>query len=139
MNQADISLLRDTLAYSDVVVNTVSTITIDAVALGKPVVNVAFDLHDRNYHRSVRRYFSLVHIRLIVKSGASRLAGSFDELVSLTTRYLVNPELEREERARFAEEMCYKVDGKSAERISAYLLDALDGELLTNETAAAGR
>jgi hypothetical protein len=139
MDQADMRLLRDTLAYSDVVINTVSTISIDAVALDRPVINIAFDLHERDYHGSVTRYFDWVHVQLIVKSKATKLAGSLDELVSQTKRYLDDPELEREERARFAESMCYKVDGNSAERISSFLLAALDGELVTNETAAAGR
>jgi hypothetical protein len=136
MDQGDMRLLRDTLAYSDVVINTGSTITIDAVALDKPVVNIAFDLHERNYHKSVRRYFSMIHIQLIVKSGASKLAGSLDELVSLTARYLAHPELEREARARFAEAMCYRLDGKSAERISAYLLEALDGKPVQEEAGS---
>ena len=128
MDQADMRQLRDTLASSDVVINTVSTITIDAVALDRPVVNIAFDLHEGDYQKSVRRYFNWVHIQLILKSSASKLAGSFDELVSLITRYLANPELEREERARFAENMCYRLDGKSAERIASFLLDALDNK-----------
>ncbi|NQW22633.1 MAG: CDP-glycerol glycerophosphotransferase family protein [SAR202 cluster bacterium] len=139
MDQTDIRLLRDALAYSDLVINTASTITIDAVALDRPVINIAFDLHERNYHESVRRYFDWVHVQLIVKSGATRLAGSFDELVNLTSRYLAGPALEREERARFAESMCYKMDGKSADRISSFLLAALNAELVTNETAAADR
>jgi CDP-glycerol glycerophosphotransferase (TagB/SpsB family) len=127
MDQADLRSLRDTLLYSDVVVNTVSTITIDAVALNRPVINIAFDLTEKDFQRSVRRYFSWVHIQLIVRSGASKLADSFDSLVGLITRYLENPDLEQEQRTRFAEAMCYRVDGKSADRISSFLLEALDG------------
>jgi len=118
--------LRDTLVHTDVVVNTASTMTIDAAALDRPVVNIAFDLDEKAYDLSVRRYFDWVHIQPIVKSGASRLAGSFDELMALVLRYLDNPGLEREQRAQLREAMCYKIDGKSAQRVADYLLRALD-------------
>ena len=68
----------------------------------------------------------MVHYKPFVRSQATKLAGSFEELVTLTRRYLENPDLEREQRSNLAETMCYKVDGKSAERISSYLLDVLD-------------
>jgi len=129
MDKDDLDLLRDTLAYSDVVVNTASTISIDAIALGKPVVNIAFDLYEQGYYRSVKRIFNTIHFQLVVNSKSSKLAESVDELVSLTQRYLANPELEQTERTAFAEAMCHKVDGKSAERIASFLLDALDGKI----------
>jgi len=125
MDGVDLRLLRDSIACSDVVINAASTITIDAAALDKPVVNIDFDLHERSYYRSVRKYYNTVHFRRVVESGASRLACSFDELVTLVRRYLANPELEREQRARLVETMCYKVDGKSADRIAEYILEAL--------------
>ena len=130
MDDADLRLLRDTLAYSDVVVNTASTISIDAIALDKPVVNIAFDIQERDYYRSVRQYFDRIHFQHVVKSGASKLAGSLDELVTLVQRYLDNPELEREQRSCFAETMCHRVDGNSAERIASFLLEELDGQIV---------
>ena len=139
MDKGDLDLLRDTLAFSDVVVNTASTISIDAISLDKPVVNIAFDLHEREYFRSVRQYFNRVHFQLVVKSGASKLAGSFDELVSHVRRYLANPELEPEQRACFAETMCHKVDGRSAERIASFLLQELDGEIAREGSVEARR
>jgi len=126
MEQSDLNLLRDTLAFTDVLVNTASTISIDAAALDRPVVNINFDHHETDYIHSVRRYFDMVHYRPFVGSKATSLAGSFEEMLAMIHRYLDNPELEREERANLAETMCYKVDGKSAERISSFLLDALD-------------
>jgi hypothetical protein len=139
MDQSDLRLLRDTLAYSDVLVNTASTITIDAIALDKPVVNIAFDLHETDYNRSVRRYFNMVHYQPFVNSGASKLAGSFDELVTFIQRYLGNPEFEREQRASLAATMGYRVDGKSTECIASFLLGALEGKLVRDPGMTARR
>ena len=139
MNQSDLGQLRDTLAYSDVVVNIASTITIDAIALDRPVVNVTFDLQERDYFLSAKRWFNQIHFQAVVESGASKLASSFDELVALTRRYLANPDLEREQRASLAEAMCHRVDGKSAERIAWFLLEALDGKIARNEGMTAKR
>ena len=126
MEQADLVLLRDTTAYCDTAINTASTMTIDAVALDKPVVNIAFDLRPRGYYQSCRRFYGFVHYQPIIESGAAKLATSFEELVTLLHRYLDNPGLECEERARLREIMCYKVDGKSAERIADLLLKELE-------------
>ena len=135
--QSDLHQLRNTLAYTDVTINTASTISIDAAALDRPVVNINFDLRARDYIHSVRRYFDMVHQRPFVASQATKLAGSFDELVAFTMRYLKNPELERKERASLTETMCYKVDGKSAERISSFLLDALSAATGAEQAVAA--
>jgi CDP-glycerol glycerophosphotransferase (TagB/SpsB family) len=138
MEQSDLRLLRDTLAYTDVLVNTASTISIDAAALDKPVVNIKFDLHKTDYIHSVRRYFDMVHYKPFVGSQATCLATSFDEMLTMIERYLDNSEFEHEQRYQLAKTMCYKVDGKSAERISSYLLDALYGKPIPKEVAAAG-
>ena len=137
MDKGDLDLLRDTLAYSDVVINTASTISIDAIALDKPVVNIAFDLYEQNYYRSVKRIFNTIHFQLVVKSKASKLADSVEHLVSLTQRYLANPDLEHEHRVEFSEAMCHKVDGKSAERLASFLLESLDGKIARPEGVVA--
>ena len=138
MEQSDLLLLRDTLSFTDVLVNTASTISIDAAALDKPVVNIKFDLHEKDYIHSVRRYFDMVHYKPFIGSQATKIATSFDEMLAFIQRYLKDPTLEREQRANLAETMCYKVDGKSAERIASFLLAALDSELSNPEATTAG-
>lgn len=119
--------LRDALLHSDVVVNTCSTMSLDAVAMDRPVVNIAFDLEPKGYYRSSRRYYDFDHFRPIVESGATRIAASFEEFVSMIRRYLDNPKLDLLERARLRETMCYKVDGQSARRVAQCILRGLEG------------
>ena len=45
--------------------------------------------------------------------------------MSLTERYLDSPELEGPQRARLRDMLCYKVDGRSAERVAHNLLARL--------------
>ncbi len=122
----DIELLRKTLKYAAVVVNTFSTITIDSAAAGTPVVTAAFDGRPRDYYDSVRRIMDRPHFRPVVESRATAFANDPDELVGHVLRYIENPELHRVERKQLAESMCFRVDGRSAERIATYLQETLD-------------
>jgi len=118
--------LRDTLYHTNVVVNTCSTMSLDAIALDRPVVNIAFDLEPKEYYRSTRRYYDFDHFQSIRRSGATKIAGNFDEFVSMILGYLDNPELESLERQRLRDTHCYKVDGQSGQRMVDYLLHRLD-------------
>jgi CDP-glycerol glycerophosphotransferase (TagB/SpsB family) len=129
--------LRDTLLHSDVVLNTASTMSLDAIAMDKPVVNIAFDLEPKGYYKSCRRYYDFDHYQPIVESGATRIAKSFDEFVSLIMRYLDNPGLESLERSRLRNTMCYKLDGRSVQRVADSLFCILDEKPLSIITGQA--
>ena len=126
LDPAFIAEMRDTFLYADVVINTCSTMTLDAIAMDRPVVNIAFDLEPKGYYKSSRRYYDLDHFQPIIKLGATRIASSFEELVSMNLRYLDNRELESLERRRLRETMCYRLDGQSGQRVANYLLHWLD-------------
>lgn len=118
INPDFITELRDTLFHSDVTVNTCSTTSLDAVAMDKPVVNIAFDLKPREYYKSCKRYYDFAHFQPILNSGATKLASSFDEYVNLIFRYLDNSDLEKKQRRTLREIMCYKIDGQSSLRVA---------------------
>jgi CDP-glycerol glycerophosphotransferase (TagB/SpsB family) len=120
--------LRDALEYTDVVVNTASTMTLDAVAMGKPVVNMAIDLAPYAYERSTKRFYDVDSFIPVVNSKATRIVTSVDELVSNVIRYLDDPALEANERASLRELLCFRVDGRSAERMADFLNRALEQE-----------
>lgn len=130
LDPAFLTDLRDTLLHCDVVTNTASTMSLDAVAMDKPVVNIAFDLESRGYYKSCRRYYDFDHLQPILQSGATRTAAGFDDFLSLIQRYLGDPGLESLERASLRETMCYKIDGQSAGRAAEYLLRVLDHQTL---------
>ena len=121
-----INELRDTLFHSDVVINTCSSISLDATAMNKPVINIGFDLEQKEYLFSIKRYYDFNHFKPVVETGATKLALCFNELIHFILRYLNNPELENEERAQLRHNMCYKVDGQSSKRIADTFIRQLD-------------
>lgn len=126
--KSDMDHLADSIYYSAVTINTCSTMSIDAAAFDKPIVNIAFDgSKKRPFHDSVRRFYepSHAHYQPIVKSGGVRVAYNMEELIKYIKMYLENPSLDKEGRKRIINEQCWKLDGKSGERIGKYLLNNL--------------
>jgi len=97
---SELQVLAAMLRYCDVCVNTASTMTLDAFANHKPVVNVAYDGRMKlPYLQSVRRYYDYHHYAPIANSGGVSMAYSPKELVAMISESLVNPQrlnLERE-------------------------------------------
>lgn len=126
-NREDMYGLAELMNYSDVVVNVASTITIDAACFDTPVVNIAFDGYSkRDYMNSCRRYYDYDHYRNILKTKGVRVAYSVEELTNLVNLYLKDPELDREGRRKIVDEQCWRLDGKSGERIANCILNYLD-------------
>jgi hypothetical protein len=108
------------LYHAALVVNVASTITLDAVAFDKPIVNPTFDGYPKaqaNVH-PLRLFYESDHYRGIIKTGATKLANSEKELRAHIVRYIHHPEYESQERARLRERFCYRVDGKSGQRLA---------------------
>lgn len=118
--------LADTLYHSAVAVSTASSISIDAAAVGTPVVGVRFDVGgDRPYERSVRRYFDFTHQANLVRSGGLRLASDMSELMDAVASYVNDPSLDSEARRKMVEEQTYRLDGQAGQRVADAVLDAL--------------
>jgi hypothetical protein len=118
--------LANTLVHSDVVVNVASTIAIEAAICDTPVVNLAFDgEQERPYLDSAARYYDYTHYKPLVKLGAVRVAGSPELMLERVRAYLDDPSLDRAGRARAVETLCFRADGRSAERVAAFVLHEL--------------
>jgi CDP-glycerol glycerophosphotransferase (TagB/SpsB family) len=118
--------LADTLRHSDVIVNVASTIAIEAAIFDTPVVNIAFDGETASpFAKSARRYYRFTHYQNITRHNAVRVAESGGELVDQVARYLGDPALDRNGRARVVAEQCQFTDGRSAERAAQSILDEL--------------
>lgn len=116
--------LADLLYHSDVVVAFASTLAIDAVVFDKPVVFIGFDgTPGRPYWQSLRRFYDYDHQKSILETGGVRLARTMEELVRLVKVYLDNPRLDEGGRKRIVEERCWKLDGRSSERLADAILN----------------
>ena len=118
--------LADTLRHADVVINTASSISIAAAAVGTPVVCVDFDARPGlPYHESITRFYAFTHQRPIADSGGVARVCSVDALVAAVRRYLEDPSLDRDGRARLVREQCHALDGRAGERVGRAMLEML--------------
>jgi hypothetical protein len=117
-----VRLMRD----ADVVINTASTLIIDAAVLDRPVISIAYDpLGDLPYNRSVRRYYDYTHMAHVIRAGAMQLANSPSELRAKIVSYLEHPEQDREGRRRIVEQQFGRVDGRSANRVAQQVVSTV--------------
>ena len=119
--------LADTLFHAAVVASTASSISIDAAAVGTPVIGVRFDAGDSAppYERSVRRFFDFTHQANLVRSGGLRLVSDMSAFVEAVARYVEDPALDSAARGRMVEEQALRIDGAAGKRVGATVLDAL--------------
>ena len=117
--------LADLLYHSDVVVAFASTLAIDAAVLGKPGVLIGFDGALRPYWQSLRQYYDYDHQRYLVDTGGVKLATDMNNFLKYIKDYLNNPNLDKKERETITDSFCWKMDGKSGERVANVLIDEL--------------
>lgn len=114
------------LVCTDVAINVASTVTLDAVALDIPAINIAFDGYtQKEFVESNARAFMSTHLKFIPKSGGVKMIKSADDLIKSINTYLDNPKLDSAGRKKIVAEHCGKLDGKVGERIGRYILDFL--------------
>jgi hypothetical protein len=110
MENIDIKNLYYTLKFSDLIINYSSTITLEALACGTPVINIAFP------KEMARRHYEFSHYLPIVNSGAVPLAHSINELNTTISNYLLNRDINLEQRKELVSSFFYKTDGASSVR-----------------------
>lgn len=120
--------LANSLFHSDVTVNTMSTITLDAVSFDKPVVLIAHDGNDRAfpYWQALRRTYDETHYRDIINSGCARVGNTMHETVQAIRDYLADSQRDSDPRERLRKEYLFGVDGKAGARIAAAILKNLE-------------
>lgn len=109
----DIKVQVNSIAHADVTINLWSTMTLDACALDRPVVNVAFEDTRGSPHD---------HYECVGELGSARVASNVDELVREVARYLEDPTLESQNRGRLLDLQCGRVDGRASVRAAERLL-----------------
>lgn len=123
----DVRLLENSLAYSDVVINTYSTLAIDAAAFDKPVIGVRFDADPKTPpENSVLKIGDMHdHYRELEEVGGIRLVKNMDELISAINFYLERPEADRDGRKKMLETQIEFTDGQNGKRAAEFILQEL--------------
>jgi hypothetical protein len=105
-----------TLKYSACTINLLTTMMIEAVIIDTPAVNIGF-APDEKFDRFIKARHSL-HFQYVVNQKAIRTVKTETELIEAINEYLANPKLDSQERKKFAEDFCYKLDGRAHKRIA---------------------
>lgn len=124
--EEDMHYMADSIVHASVVLNFASTVTVDAAALDRPVINIAFDGYaPKETPFSLRTIYRVQHFKSVLASGGTVLAKSPDDFIAAINRYLENPAADKEGRMRMVREQCYRLDGKSSDRIARSILSIL--------------
>ncbi|MBP9748878.1 hypothetical protein KBD18_01605, partial [Patescibacteria group bacterium] len=123
---ADVRHLANSLAHSAVVVNTASTLSIEAAFFDRPIVLIGYDGKQQIPSRdSVARFYQRDHYQRIVVSGGATLVVSAEAFRETIRAYLKNPSQDAAGRARIVSEQCWRVDGQAGHRVAATLISHL--------------
>lgn len=126
MDASDLKHLRNTLKHMSVLICYASSMSIDGVIFGKPVININFELEPlESLSKPATFYYGLTHYKEALATGGIKLVGSKKELISAVKAYLGNSLLDENERARLVNEQCKFTDGMSGKRIGELVLSQL--------------
>ncbi|NKB76637.1 MAG: hypothetical protein GKR96_06200 [Gammaproteobacteria bacterium] len=113
----NIALLASTLFHADIVIATQGSVSLDAVAFDKCVINIAFDGNlEKSYADSVSRWYEMDHYRPVVESGGVKIIRDFDELDQSIPTYLKNPSKDKDAREKLRCLELEPFDGRSSYR-----------------------
>lgn len=119
-------LYLNVMRYSAMVLAVYSTVFLESAVFDRPLVAAPFDgWNKRPLYRSIRRFEGFEHFKDVAAIGAIRVARSFPELKKSIAEYLAHPELDREKREKMRRDICWKLDGRSSERLVRVILENL--------------
>lgn len=117
----------NTITHSDVLIIVLSTLALDGACADKPIINALFwSMFSGKKDITPNMAFTSTHYEWIFSTNGTSVAMNPEELKSLINQYLENPSLKSKERLALREKLCYKVDGKSSERMVNAIKDILD-------------
>lgn len=114
----DMKHYGNVLKNSDVIINIASTVFLEALILGTPVIGVAFDEKEKTYYKSVRRYYDFNHFKYFSKLKGVHIAYSLNELKEKVIICLKEKQVVPRETSA---ELAYSMEGKSGKKIADIL------------------
>lgn len=121
MSREDDESLFNAIYYSNGVVNSFSSIFVDALFIDRPIIVPAFDPKPVSYWESVRRVEEFEHLKPVMGSAAVKTAWTPEELAAHLRFYAEDKTRDAPARAALMEKECFSHDGKSSERLLAVI------------------
>ena len=122
MGEGEMAYLLNSIIHSDMVVTAGSTMALDGIALGKPVIMTAFEKTPTPYWVSAKRFLHhYTHYEALLKTGGMRLAQNPEEFATAITQYMHDPKLDLAGREMAKDLFLAPFDGYSGVRIAHML------------------
>lgn len=117
MQKDDMHRLSHLLAGCSICINSGSTISIETLMVGKPVILTSFDA-DENlpYWKSSRRLIDYTHLKKFLSFGGIKATTSYAEFEAEINNYLKDPNYNLEARNKTLFQECGTPDGKATQR-----------------------
>ena len=134
----DVDTLLHSIMFSDVIINTFSTLAIDAAAMDKPVIGVRFDADTTCLPKNsvLKIADAHDHYRELEHTGGVRLVYDMDQLIKGIADYLEHPEKDREGRELIRKEQIEFTDGLNGTRAADFIRAELDHAILFKRPTA---
>ncbi len=122
MENHDMIRLSSLIYGSSVVLNSGSTISIDALMLDRPVIITSFDADaDLPYWKSARRLVDYTHLKKFTDIGGVDISRNSNQLYEMIQHHLNDSKHNWELRTQTRFEECGDDDGKATERVARVL------------------
>jgi len=110
----------NTIRHAAVVINTASSLTVDAAILDRPVISLGYDLDvDEVFPEGRSRFYNRsAHFGPLAETGGVWVAESEEACVEAIHAYLENPDLHREGRCQIARMVGGALDGRAGVRLA---------------------
>jgi hypothetical protein len=121
----DLAIYTSLLRHTALGINPASTVSLELMMFGKPVINLAFEPPESNLPEWSRfsRHVGYEHYRPVAASGGVMIARSLDELKRMILRGLAEPNADCEAQKRFLDSMFGDMlDGNAAKRVADQLI-----------------
>lgn len=117
----DVIDLRSLLEFSDLNINMLSTMSLDFIQFGKPVINTVFGNATNGLYDD-QRFLKYAHIENVVDSKATKIVKNEHELINAINDYLNNPLLDAENRNALLQLQVSKPLEETGKRIAQTLV-----------------
>jgi len=110
----------NTLHHAAVVLNTASTLTVDAAIVDCPVISMGYDIIADSYFPEGRAwsYNHSVHFNNLVKTGGVWVVRSQEECLDAIRSYLADRSLHQQERRQIVATAAGTIDGQAGSRLA---------------------
>lgn len=123
-SESHVNHLVNSFKHAAVCINIASTLSLDALAAGVPVININFDTDpNTSPHFSTKRLYQSDYIEAVVRSVGTRVVESEQAFQETLARILDGDEGVEKEKEAALRYLVFRADGRSAERLADAIAD----------------